>query len=380
LRSINRPRNDRPMTTFAASPMADLIDEPLRYDLGESTCPPVRLADLVDSVTLNDLELGYGTSRGDAELRALIAADAGLAGNQVLVTVGAVEAMFLLAQDRTGGRVTLVTPCFPPAEIIPAGLGSPVDIVPARFDDGYRLPIEDIERTLTADTRLVSIASPQNPSGVRFTDQEIRDLVRRVKQRSPDAVVFVDETYRASTYGDAAVPTSIATLSPRVVTCSSLSKAHGAPGLRLGWLTTTDPELYERLRNAKFLTTIACSTLDETLATAVLRRSATILASRAARLDRALNELMTWAADHPVDIVRPDGGAVCCVRLRSDVYTDATTPAFYGHLADQGVRVAPGSWFGAEDRVFRLGFGHLEADDFTEALARLGTALVTAAR
>ena len=136
------PRNDRPMTTFAASPMSHLIDEPVRYDLGESTCPPVRLADLIDAATLGGRQLGYGTSRGDAELRALIAADAGVAADQVLVTVGAVEAMFLLAQDRTGGRVVLVSPCFPPAEIIPVGLGSPVDTVPARFDDGYRLPID----------------------------------------------------------------------------------------------------------------------------------------------------------------------------------------------------------------------------------------------
>lgn len=368
------------MTTFAASPMSNLIDEPVRYDLGESTCPPVRLADLIDAATLGGLELGYGTSRGDADLRALIAADAGVAADQVLVTVGAVEAMFLLAQDRTGGRVVLVSPCFPPAEIIPAGLGSPVDIVPAWFDDGYRLPIDGIERALTADTRLVSLASPQNPSGVRFTEAEIRDLVTIVEQRSPDAVVFVDETYRSSTYGDAAVPASTATLSPHVVTCSSLSKAHGAPGLRLGWLTTTDPELYERLRNAKFLTTIACSTLDETLAAAVLRRSATILAPRAARLDRALNELMAWAADQPVDVVRPDGGAVCCVRLRNHVYADTAVSAFYGHLGDEGVRVARGSWFGADDRMFRLGFGHLDPDDFTEALARLGTALAKAAR
>ena len=103
----------------------------------------------------------------------------------------------------------------------------------------------------------------------------------------------------------------------------------------------------------------------------MLRRSSTILAPRAARLRRALNELMTWAADQPVDIVRPDGGAVCCVRLRSDVFADTAVRAFYGHLADEGVRVAPGSWFGADDRTFRLGFGHLDPDAFTEALARL---------
>lgn len=148
---------------------------------------------------------------------------------------------------------------------------------------------------------------------------------------APDSVVLVDETYRESVYGDDPIPASAARMSPRVVTVSSLSKAHGAPGLRVGWLTTADAELHERLREAKFATTIACSTVDELLATQVLRRRAEILAPRAKRLGAALAELET--------------------------------------------RVAPGSWFGEHDRVFRLDFGHLSTEDFTAALDRLAEAL-----
>jgi aspartate/methionine/tyrosine aminotransferase len=120
-------------------------------------------------------------------------------------------------------RTTVGSLTFPPAEVIPADLGSPVDVIAARFD-GFRLRIDAIERVLTADTGLVSVASPQNPSDVRCTGQEIRDLMTIVDGRSPDAFVFVDETYRASTYGDAAVPASMATLSARVVACSTLDE------------------------------------------------------------------------------------------------------------------------------------------------------------
>ena len=73
------------------------MDTPVRYDLAESTCPPVRLGELGDPAELAGLPLGYGTSRGDDELRELIAAEAGVHPDQVLVTVGAIEAMFLLA-------------------------------------------------------------------------------------------------------------------------------------------------------------------------------------------------------------------------------------------------------------------------------------------
>ncbi|MDT3443217.1 MULTISPECIES: pyridoxal phosphate-dependent aminotransferase [unclassified Pseudofrankia] len=365
------------MTTFAPSAISALIDSPVRYDLGESTCPPLSLGELVEPAELKDVVLGYGTTRGDDELRGLIAADAGVSADEVLVTVGAIEAMFLLTQATCapGDRVALVTPCFPPARGVPQGLGARVDLVASSFDDGYRLPLDALTETLTERTRLVSVASPQNPSGVRLTDDEVRALLAAVADRAPGAVVLVDETYRESTYGDAPVPPSAAARSARVVTCSSLSKAHGAPGLRLGWLTTTDADLSERLREAKFVTTIACPTLDELLAVHLLRQRTAILAPHARRLERALAELSAWARDQPVEVVRPDGGAICCLRLPTDRFPDGAVAGFYARLATLETRVAPGSWFGEHDRVFRVGFGHLAAHDFSAALDRLAAAL-----
>ncbi|GAA3385674.1 pyridoxal phosphate-dependent aminotransferase [Cryptosporangium minutisporangium] len=365
------------MTTPTLSPMTALIDQSVRYDLAESTVPALRVGDLAEISALAELPLGYGTTQGDVELRALIAADAGIAADQVLVTVGAIEAMFLLAQVtcRPGDRVLLAAPCFPPARAVPEAIGAQVDVVTLSFDDGYRLPLDRIAGALTPETRLVSLASPQNPSGVRFSEEELRGLLAAVAKRAPSAVVLVDETYRASTYGNAPVPPSAAGLSPRVVTCSALSKAHGAPGLRIGWLTSNDPEFYARLREAKFLTTIACSSVDEFLAVQVLRQQTEILAPRAQRLRRSLDQLLRWTQDQPVEIVRPDGGALCCLRLPADRFSEDAVSTFYARLAARDTRVAPGSWFGEHDRVFRVGFGHLSTGDLDEALGRVAEAL-----
>ena len=94
------------MTTFASSPMATLTDVPSRYDLAESTCPPLRVAELADPAELGELALDYGTSRGNDELRALLADGTDIAAEQVLVTVGAIEALFLLAQSPAGPATT----------------------------------------------------------------------------------------------------------------------------------------------------------------------------------------------------------------------------------------------------------------------------------
>ena len=361
------------MTVFAPSAIATLVDTTVRYDLAESTCAPVRLNELVSPEELAAIPLGYGTVAGDLRLRELIAASTGVEADQVLVTVGAIEAMFLLAQDvcEPGGRVLLLAPIFPPARSVPAALGARLDAVRLSFDEGYRLPLDRVIAALTPETRLVSLASPQNPSGVRFTGAELGALAEAVHDRAPDAILLVDETYRDSTYGMREVPPSAATLAPGVVTCSSVSKAHGAPGLRLGWLTCTDPALLGRLREAKFQTTISCSRVDEFLAARVLSRAAEILAPRAEFLERSLAELTRWAEKQQVAMVTPDGGPMCCLRLPAEV----DVAAFHRRLAARETRVAPGAWFGDDDHIVRVGFGHLTADDFGTALDRMADAL-----
>ena len=358
--------------TYEPTPISSLVDAPIKYDLGESTCPPLALADIADPSVLADLRLDYGTTRGGERVRSLVADEAGVGADEVLLTAGAMHGLLLLAQEFVG-HVVVVGPYFPPARIQPGGFGSRVDVVHRSFDRGFRLDVDRALDALTPQTRLVSLASPQNPTGVRLTDGELGALLDGVERRAPQAVVLVDEIYRESTYGDAPVPRSVAAASPRVVTCSSLSKAHGAPGLRVGWLTVRDEDLYARLQHAKFLSNISCSTVDEHLAAEVLRRRGELLPPRAHRLGEALDRLAEWAPEQPIEWVRPDGGAMCCLRLRAGA--TPAIPTFYQRLAERDVRVAPGSWFGADDGMFRVGFGHLDAADFTEALARLSDAL-----
>ena len=72
---------------------------------------------------------------------------------------------------------------------------------------------------------------------------------------------------------------------------------------------------------------------------------------------------------------RPDAGALCCVRLKPSVFDDGAVDCFYEGLAQEGVRVARGIWFGDEARVFRLGFGLLSKADLAAALTRLSAAV-----
>lgn len=127
----------------------------------------------------------------------------------------------------------------------------------------------------------------------------------------------------------------------------------------------------------KFNTVVSCSPVDEALALKVLEHRASILAERRVRLDEGLRRTAAWARVNNdfIEWVRPDAGALCCVRLRPEVFDDATVARFYRALAVRGARVANGIWFGDEARVFRLGFGLLPMAELGDALAALAAAL-----
>jgi len=285
------------------------------------------------------------------------------------------HALFLVAfvVCDPGDEAVTVSPMFPLARNALQAVGATIRTVPLSFDRGYQIDVADVGRRLSERTRLVSLASPQNPSGVATSAAVLRDLVALMAERCPDAYLLLDETYREAAYGDDAVAPSVVELSRRVISCASLSKCHGAPGLRLGWTIARDPELKEQLVLAKFNTVISCSPLDETLAMRVLERRDDILGERRRRLAKNLALIADWVRENDafVEWVRPDAGALCCVRPKPSVFDEHAVDVFYETLARDGIRVANGRWFGDEARVFRLGFGLLPAAELETALARL---------
>ena len=378
------------MARFPYNDILSLTSETPRYDLAESIGPDLVLRELLgaaesdDSGGLGGLALGYGTAQGDPRLRALIAEGHGVDADDVVITVGGMHALFLLAFILCGRGDEAVTtsPQFPLGRNVLQSVGATLRTLPLAFDARYRLDPEALGRLLSPRTRFVSLASPQNPSGVALPRETLREVVALMEARCPEAYLLLDETYREAVYGDDRPAPSGVGLGPRVVSCASLSKCHGAPGLRLGWAITRDPGLRDQLVLGKFNTVIACSAVDEALALQVLRQGERIIGARRRRLAEGLARTADWVSAHDglVEWIRPDAGALCCLRLKPEAFDDAAVGRFHDVLAGTGARVAKGAWFGDDARVFRLGFGLLSMPDLAAALDGLSTAVRQTAR
>ena len=367
---------------FPANGIIDLLDYFPTHNLGESTSRDLlfgELLDLVGAESVRDLPLGYVSAAGSARLRDRISILTGVPAEWVVTTQGVGLALFLMAFEhcRPGGEAIIVTPCFPPSRDALLGAGVQVVTVALDFDDGYRLDVDAIADRLTPRTRLVSVASPQNPSGVRVHDDDVESLLAAMSHRAQDALLLIDEIYRDATYGSEAVPASFASRDPRVLTTGSVSKAYGAPGLRVGWVTVPDPGLRRRLIVAKMNIVLSSSALDEAFADLLLAHREVVLAPRRAMLEEALDVLDEWHTTEKdrLDWVRPVSGAMCCMRLRPDRFDDDAVSRFWDRLPERDVQVGSGLWFGESARVFRLGFGYLPLPGFRRALEALTATL-----
>jgi aspartate/methionine/tyrosine aminotransferase len=370
---------------FPYNDIISLLDVNRPLNLAESTSQDLSFGELVNLVgmeNLRDLKLGYGPSAGVASLRKAVATMCNVPAENVISTQGTALGLFLLAFEvcRAGDEAVLATPCFPLCRDTLLGTGVHLHEVKLSFEDNYKLDLNKIAACLTPKTKLVSIASPQNPSGVQTSPSTIKELLVLLERRCPDALLFIDETYREATYGDAAPLESYASLDPRIITGASVSKALGAPGLRVGWLTVADAELRKRLLVAKMNLVICGSVLDETLAAELLQRREIVLQPRRQMLASALKQVSKWCDEHQAQIewVHPHAGALCCLRLRENKFDESAVARFWNLLPEHDLQLASGEWFGESKRAFRLGFGYLPPERLGPALSALSKALSAA--
>jgi aspartate/methionine/tyrosine aminotransferase len=386
--AASRGRDRNAAVRYRRMPIEVESPEQLGYDtitnnLSESSVSDRRLADLgfdLESARLDELLLCYGDHLGDPPLREAIAAGgSGLTADDVLVMPGAAGALFATSTSllEPGDHAVIVRTNYATNLETPRAIGADLDVVDLAFDDGWRLDVERLAgRVRDGVTKLISVTCPHNPTGTML-DLAALHALAELAERS-GAVLLVDETYRDLTHGEQ-LPMA-ATLSPRAISVSSMSKAYGLPGLRVGWAVCRDPLIAQNLLAAKEQMFICGATLDEAIAGRVLSERDRILPPILSEVRARFEIVGAWLrGQHVFEWVAPAGGVVGLVRFRPDVAVD--TDRFYDVLlSEHGTYVGPGHWFEVDDRHFRLGFGWPTEAELRAGLAGLTAAASAAAR
>ena len=309
----------------------------------------------IDSI--NAGETFYNPNMGIPELRAALAAySARLHGtgsaDNIAVTNSGMNALMLCFQAliAPGDRVVAVTPLWPNLIEGSKILAGQVTTVALSFDRqlGFRLDLDRQITALTADTRVLIINSPNNPTGWTLTGAEQQVILDHC--RGCGIWILSDDAYDRLYFGAAAggaAPSFLDLAAPddRVVSANTFSKSWLMTGWRLGWITGPAALLADIAKIIEYNTSCApvfvqrAGVVAVTQGDAVTQRFVTRLAHARDFLHRQL------ATIDGIEAVAPPGAMYAFFRVRGMTDSLALCKRL---VRDHGLGLAPGIAFGPE--------------------------------
>jgi len=289
--------------------------------------------------------------------------------DQVFVTVGGQEAISTVFQAvvRSGDKVLLITPSYPPYFDAVQIRGAKVQQVPLlREDGGYRLDLELVKEGMRG-ARVVVINNPSNPTGYVMDEEEVRALVDLAVDEH--VLVVSDEIYEKMNYSGKKL-VSPASLAPdNVITINGFSKAYAMTGWRIGYMAVPK-EFVEPLKIVHHTNVICASSISQYAALEALRGPQESVVKMVHEYKERMEMLYEGLAALPdVDVVKPDGAIYVFPDFSK---YDRDDEAFALNLAERAhVATVPGSGFG------QGGGGHLRLtfaasrESIREAVSRI---------
>jgi aspartate/methionine/tyrosine aminotransferase len=343
-----------------------------KYNLATSGVMGVPLAEF--PFDLGQFEVTAPGGYGYAPLQQRLAKHSGVPEECVVAATGTSMANHLAMATvlDPGDEVLIEEPVYGPLLDVAEYLGARVKRVPRRFEGGFALEPEEVERAITRDTRLVVLSNLHNPSGALAPAATLRSIGE--KAHRVGARVLVDEVYLEMLFDKGApfcfaIGQAIAADDNPFIVTSSLTKVYGLSGLRCGWVLAA-PALARRMwlmndlygavaaHPAERMSVMAFDHLEQ-----FRKRARTLLVMNRALVDSFLDS----RAD--LECFRPPTGTVVFPRL-----THGDPESFFRLLREKyDTTVVPGSFF-EMPRHFRIGMGG-DTATLRAGLERLSTAL-----
>jgi aspartate/methionine/tyrosine aminotransferase len=308
----------------------------------------------------------YGPNAGLPALREAVAAFHGVAPDQVLLACGSQGALFALFQAHLdeGDQVLCPDPGFPAYPALARLAGA--EPAPYPLGEGFRLDPgafrEALERAPRA--RMALVNHPGNPTGAGAEPRALAEVAALCLSRG--VLLLSDEVYRELCLGERAP--SLLDLPGSGLVLGSVSKAWGAPGLRVGW-ALGDPDLLAPARLVHVHMVTAPARPAQAAAQALLEASGEVLAEArthlALRREAFERAFLRGFGEAPA----PCAGGFYHWMLLPEGEEDL---AFCLRVRDEGgVVTVPGSAFGGGGRGFlRLSYAGDPAG-IEEGVARL---------
>lgn len=221
------------------------------FSLGNPSTPAPKevndaIADIISSADPVVVH-GYTSAQGSIEARTAIAESINrrfsmdASPDEIYITCGAAAALcctFGALTENSDTEFIAIAPYFPEYKVFVEGVGAKLRVVEADTE-GFQINFDLLESSINRNTSGVIINSPNNPSGVVYSEETIEKLAALLTDKAKEVghpiYIICDEPYRELVYGDTKVPYVPKYYNDTVV-CYSYSKSLSLPGERIGYI------------------------------------------------------------------------------------------------------------------------------------------------
>ncbi|MEP7353175.1 MAG: pyridoxal phosphate-dependent aminotransferase [Acidobacteriota bacterium] len=273
--------------------------------------------------------------------------------SHILLTASTSEAysyLFQLLAD-PGDEILSPRPSYPLFEYL-AGLSS-VNIrqYPLRYDGGWHIDVEALERIITPRSRAIVVVNPNNPTGSflkRVELETLETIAERYKLAIISDEVFCDYAFHKD-------PQQVLTLAGerRALTfsMSGLSKVAGLPQMKLGWIVASGPDADRAMEGLELIadTFLSVATPVQVALPKLLESSATLRDQIRHRTQANLKHLSATFANTSATVLNVEGGWYAILQVPN---TRSEQDWALSLLNEHDVLVQPGFYFDFDFEAF----------------------------
>ena len=188
----------------------------------------------------------YTSAAGDMQVRTMLAEsindrfDTKFNAGNLFITSGAAGAIAICfkALANPGDVFITMAPYFPEYKCFVEATGAELKVVPAQIED-FQIDFDTFEAMIDKKTKAVIINTPNNPSGVVYSEETLLRMIDILKAKSEEfgqpIYLISDEPYREIVYDGITVP-YLTKYYDNTLVCYSYSKSLSIPGDRIGYI------------------------------------------------------------------------------------------------------------------------------------------------
>ena len=158
--------------------------------------------------------------------------------SQIIVSTGAKQSIanVCMALLNKGDEVLLPAPYWVSYSAIVTLSEAKFKIIPTSMENGFKMTAAQLKSSLTSKTKLIMFNSPNNPSGIVYSEKELNEFAK-ILEDYPSVYVLSDEIYEHIIYGEKHFSfANLPNMFDRTITVNGLAKAFSMTGWRIGYI------------------------------------------------------------------------------------------------------------------------------------------------